>query len=126
MMNGTNQYLCNFCKQPCKLTIKKYGKSRWQSCNSCPLKIDYAVNGRGKVNCIIYNCLDDKGNKYILRIDYNKGLTKIVFSEKRIYSINGKLKESYRDKSLFEVDNCLSNINPDNAFENIKAYILFS
>jgi hypothetical protein len=127
MMNGINQYICQFCQQPCINSIgcKRYGKkARWQRCTNCPVEIGYAINIKGIVQCIMFLTPNSNENHYQLSIDYKEQHTIIEFYKKQHTARNKKVW--WKSDQLLQIEHCVKGVTPDNVHDKIKTYILFS
>lgn len=126
MMNGFNQYLCNFCQQPCKrkLKVQGYGKAREQLCNGCSAV--YVVNTRGIVRAMILFCNHPKiENRWFnIKIDYKNSKSLISVMEKITYS-DGEVRY-ISETDPIEVSYCIKGLNPQNFLEKIQTYLTFS
>lgn len=118
MMNGFNQYICDFCKQPCQISSRalKFGKgTRWQVCYSCPPKntqLCYAVTPQGKVRAIIYN----------VRMEtYN---WQLVLSHQDNETVLNKIE--YNKNEIIKIPSIAQGVTPKNALDKIKLLLLFS
>jgi len=129
MMNGFNQYICQFCQQPCKNSIgcKRYGKkARWQRCTNCPVEIGYAINIKGIVQCIIFLSPNTNEDHYQLSIDYKEQHTTIQFLKIEYYMYGKRRQKSWKSDQLLQIEHCVKGITPDNVYDKIKTYLLFS
>lgn len=128
MMNGFNQYICDFCQQPCRrfASAKQYGnKFKWQKCQTCPIEILYAVHPTGIIRAIMFN-ITNKGNIYQLIINKKSEKTEINYLKPYSVSYNGQPKTHYYHETLLTLDSCVNGVTPQNVLEKIKLYILFS
>ena len=127
MMNGFNQYICQFCQQPCTNSIgcKRYGKkARWQRCTNCPIEVGYAINVKGIVQCIMFLTPNSNADHYQLSIDYQEQHTLIGFNKKQYTARNKKVW--WKCDQLLKIDHCVNGITPANVHDKIKTYLLFS
>lgn len=132
-MNGFNQYICEYCHNPCRRESKKHrgnakylgNKVRWQSCDTC--QVHYAVHPTGQVRQKKINIPDPKGNGslYQFEIDYRNNCSRVVYLERdrRIYRTR---IFQYVHKVLLEFDHTVNDISPSNIEQKIKTYLLFS
>jgi|SRR6185369_6786922 len=126
MMNGFNQYLCDFCQQPCRRSTgaKEYGKhARWQRCLSC--KVSYAISLTGQVKCRIFRG-PGEDEFYQLRINYKENISTICFLKKDSWMYNNRKQTTYNSTQIVTLDHCIKDISPQNVQDKIKLYILFS
>lgn len=131
MMNGFNQYICEFCQNPCVRSNKWKGrakefsnKCRWRHCDSC--RVYYAVHPTGRVlGKKIYS--PDPGENdafYQIEINYKRNHTRIAYMTKKTEFYLPKRQYLYQE--LLNLDSVIDNVSPSNAQQKIKTYLLFS
>lgn len=142
--------LCNRLQGLC-LGYGKYAK--WQECPECKTK--FAVGPKAILRGARYKVQDPKEpeNYYVLEVNYKQNNTWIYYyyrpdhqitmtsdlspgqytvtaSSGKTYefgiSVGGKIRWGFSEKSILKLEKAVKDITPDNAYDKIKMYILFS
>lgn len=127
MMNGFNQWICDFCGSACTVTNRAnstdYGLlARWHVCENCSnaeRQVCFAVRHTAMLVATMFTLVDPKEptNMYRL-ILHNKNLeTKVE------YIPNSSV---YGNEKLLTVPYVAKGVTPKNVFEKIKLFLLMS
>ena len=129
MMNGRNQYICDYCGCPCQRSkIKSPENGRrvyWQRCLGCNTR--YAVTSKGIIKRKILSCLDPKNNDISYQADVQCKYHRTIFIRTTNLNFRNKHGRIGHDQvMLMELPTALYDITPTNMYNKIKTYILFS
>lgn len=156
IMNGKNQAKCPYCNKFCKKTSNTcvgYGKyAKWQECPECKTK--FAVGPKATLKGARYKVLDPKNDDayYVMEVNYKQNWTWIYHYARPDYQLTtnsqlgpgsyvmtgasgfthfevssgGRIKWAHSEKSILKLEKAVKDVTPENVYDKIKMYILFS
>ncbi len=127
MMNGFNQWICEYCQNACTISTRanseEYGPlARWHVCETCSTKerqVCYAIRPTAMLVATLFSVVDPKEptNVYRLAIHTKNNETKVEYIPNS--SVYGKEK-------LLTISHLAKGVTPKNALEKIKLFLLMS
>ncbi len=112
MMNGFNQYICDYCNNPCRKLA--FDIAHMQCCTYCDIDIRYNVTKKGIVNYIEYYY-----NDYCIIVNFKHKFSEIM------YFYKPRLISKQLKSTIIKSFNYCLDINPKNIHDKLKTYLLF-